>query len=73
MKFTDMTNYKQTAVQKLANKLSITDRAKYNGEIEQALEEEKENLIDAFDYGDIGRGYNDGEEYYNENYGVDNK
>jgi len=66
----DMTNNKQTAVQKLANKLSVTDRAKYNGEIEQALEEEKENLIDAFDYGDIGRGYNDGEEYYNENYGV---
>jgi hypothetical protein len=62
-------NKQQTAVQKLANKLSVTDRARYNGEIEQALEEEKENLIDAFDCGDIGRGYNEGEEYYNETYG----
>jgi hypothetical protein len=64
-----MSSKQQTAVQKLANKLSVTDRARYNGEIEQALEEEKENLIDAFDCGDIGRGYNEGEQYYNETYG----
>ena len=63
-----MSNNKQTAVQRLANKLTVTDRARYNGAIEQALEEEKENLIDAFDYGDIGRGYNDGEDYYNQNF-----
>ena len=40
--------YKQlTAVQQLASQLSVTDRAKYNGVIEQALEEEKNQIIDA--------------------------
>jgi hypothetical protein len=43
-----MTDYKQqTAVQQLASQLSVTDRAKYNGVIEQALEEEKNQIIDA--------------------------
>jgi hypothetical protein len=43
-----MTDYKQqTAVQQLASLLSVTDRAKYNGVIEQALEEEKNQIIDA--------------------------
>jgi hypothetical protein len=59
---------KQTAVQKLANKLSVNDRARYNGAIEEALEEEKENLIDAYDYATMSRVYNDGEDYYNENF-----
>jgi hypothetical protein len=63
-----MSKNKQTAVQRLANKLTVTDRARYNGAIEQALEEEKENIIDAFDYGDIGRGYKEGEDYYNQNF-----
>ena len=36
-----MSNNKQTAVQKLANKLSVNDRARYNGAIEEALEELK--------------------------------
>ena len=63
-----MSNNKQTAVQKLANKLSVNDRARYNGAIEEALEEEKENLIDAYDYATMSRVYNDGEDYYNENF-----
>ena len=59
---------KQTAVQKLASKLSFTDRVRYNGPIEEALEEEKANLIDAYDYATMSRVYNDGEDYYNENF-----
>ena len=66
-----MTNSKQqTAVQRLASQLSVTDRARYNGVIEQALEEEKNQLIDAIlDDKDItSQVIRDAEQYYNERF-----
>jgi hypothetical protein len=66
-----MTNFKQqTAVQRLASQLSVTDRARYNGVIEQALEEEKNQLIDAIlDDKDItSQVIRDAEQYYSERF-----
>jgi hypothetical protein len=66
-----MTNSKQqTAVQRLASQLSVTDRARYNGVIEQALEEEKNQLIDAIlDDKDItSQVIRDAERYYSERF-----
>ena len=63
--------YKQlTAVQQLASQLSVTDRAKYNGVIEQALEEEKNQIIDAFleDKGITNQVIRAAEQYYSERY-----
>jgi len=40
----------QTAVQWLANQLSINDRAKYNGLIEQAEQMEKDIIIKTHDH-----------------------
>lgn len=40
----------QTAVQWLANQLSINDRAKYNGLIEKAEQMEKEIIIKTHDH-----------------------
>jgi NADH:ubiquinone oxidoreductase subunit 3 (subunit A) len=48
----DMTNNKQqTAVEWFANQLSFTQRAIYNGVIEQAKEMEKEQILDAYECG----------------------
>ena len=66
-----MTNLKQqTAVQRLASQLSVTDRARYNRVIEQALEEEKNQLIDAIlDDKDItSQVIRDAEQYYSERF-----
>jgi hypothetical protein len=66
-----MTNSKQqTAVQRLASQLSVTDKARYNGVIEQALEEEKNQLIDAIlDDKDItSQVIRDAERYYSERF-----
>jgi NADH:ubiquinone oxidoreductase subunit 3 (subunit A) len=47
-----MTNNKQqTAVEWFANQLSFTQRAIYNGVIEQAKEMEKEQILDAYECG----------------------
>ena len=35
---------------------------------EQAKEMHKEEIIDAYDYATMSRVYNDGEDYYNENF-----
>ncbi len=70
-----MTDYKQlTAVQQLASQLSVTDRAKYNGVIEQALEEEKNQIIDAIlDGKDItNQVIRAAEQYYSERYKEEN-
>ena len=66
-----MTNLKQqTAVQRLVSQLSVTDRARYNGVIKQALEEEKNQLIDAIlDDKDItNQVIRDAEQYYSERF-----
>jgi hypothetical protein len=66
-----MTNSKQqTAVQRLASQLSVTDRARYNGVIEQALEEEKNQLIDAIldDKVITSQVIRDAEQYYSERF-----
>ena len=70
-----MTNNKQlTAVQQLASQLSDTDRAKYNGVIEQALEEEKNQIIDAIlDGKDItDQVIRAAEQYYSQRYKEEN-
>jgi hypothetical protein len=70
-----MTDYKQqTAVQQLASLLSVTDRAKYNGVIEQALEEEKNQIIDAIlDGKDItDQVIRAAEQYYSQRYKEEN-
>jgi hypothetical protein len=67
--------YKQlTAVQQLASQLSVTDRAKYNGVIEEALEEEKNQIIDAFleDKGITSQVIRAAEQYYSERYREEN-
>jgi hypothetical protein len=67
--------YKQlTAVQQLASQLSVTDRAKYNGVIEEALEEEKNQIIDAFleDKGTTSQVIRAAEQYYSERYKEEN-
>jgi hypothetical protein len=67
--------YKQlTAVQQLASQLSVTDRAKYNGVIEEALEEEKNQIIDAIlDGKDItDQVIRAAEQYYSERYRGEN-
>jgi hypothetical protein len=67
--------YKQlTAVQQLASQLSVTDRAKYNGVIEQALEEEKNQIIDAIlDGKDItDQVIRAAEQYYSQRYKEEN-
>jgi hypothetical protein len=67
--------YKQlTAVQQLASQLSVTDRAKYNGVIEEALEEEKNQIIDAFleDKGITSQVIRAAEQYYSERYKEEN-
>ena len=74
-----MTNNKQqTPVQQLASKLSITDRARYNGVIEEALEEEKNHIIDAYENGvsaenerNLSGECTNSKQYYNETYGDD--
>ena len=66
---------KQTAMQEMLDRLKSLDE-KYNNpglktaiQIgEQLLEREKETLIDAYDYATMSRVYNDGEDYYNENF-----
>ncbi len=71
-----MTNNKQlTAVQQLASQLSVTDRAKYNGVIEEALEEEKNQMIESIlDNRNITSQvtYRDAEQYYSERYKEEN-
>jgi hypothetical protein len=67
--------YKQlTAVQQLASQLSVTDRAKYNGVIEEALEEEKNQIIDAFldDKSITNQVIRAAEQYYSERYKEEN-
>jgi hypothetical protein len=67
--------YKQlTAVQQLASQLSVTDRVKYNGVIEEALEEEKNQIIDAFleDKGITSQVIRAAEQYYSERYKEEN-
>lgn len=61
---------KQTAVEWIVSKLSITFQTMYIEEIEQAKQIEKEQIIDAVDYGcsDWGSG-KDSEKYYNDEYG----
>jgi hypothetical protein len=73
-----MTNNKQqTAVEWFANQLSFTQRAIYNGVIEQAKEMEKEQIEEAFANG-VDDEYEwhinnvprkNSETYYNETYG----
>lgn len=60
----------KTAVEWLAAQLSLNDRAKYNGIIEQAKEMERKQIIEAHNHGywegDDADG--DDEKYYNETY-----
>jgi hypothetical protein len=66
---------KQTAVEWIVNKLSITFQTMYSEEIEQAKQMEKEQIKDAYKEGagDIEVQYKDlgeihSEQYYNETY-----
>jgi hypothetical protein len=63
---------KQTAVDWIVSKLSITFQTMYSEEIEQAKEMEKEQIKDSYEEG-YSDGYPDngksGEQYYNETYG----
>jgi hypothetical protein len=66
---------KQTAVEWLANQLSINDRARYNDVIEKAEQMEKEQIKEAFTDGCIGElyelnAYYTSEKYYEETYGT---
>ena len=70
-----MSNDKQTAMQEMIYRLRFLDEKYSNPGLkiaieigEQLLEREKETLIDAYDYGNVPRRYNDGEDYYNENF-----
>jgi hypothetical protein len=70
----DMNNKQQMAVEWFANQLSFTQRAIYNGVIEQAKEMEKERMIDfaynALKIADNTRNrYVDVDKLYNELYG----
>ena len=63
---------KQTAVEWLVEQLFKKSDIQYingfDGLIEEALEMEKEQMIDAYDKNKMGR-INYGEQYYNETYG----
>jgi hypothetical protein len=70
-----MSNNKQTAMQEMIDRLKSLDEKYSNPGLktaiqigEQLLEREKETLIDAYDYATMSRVYNDGEDYYNENF-----
>jgi hypothetical protein len=74
-----MSNKKQTAVDFLINQILKYDKSFlefYRAEIEQAKEMEKQHIIDAWTDGKycntIGNeiNYEDGEQYYNENYEI---
>ena len=56
---------KQTAVEWLANKFGLAFQLAWEEEIQQALEMEKQQIIDACNYGDFEEL---GEKYYNETY-----
>jgi hypothetical protein len=67
---------KQTAVEWIVSKLSITFQTMYSEEIEQAKAMEKEQIVDACnsqrnDYRGMPTYNKSGEQYYNETYGVD--
>ena len=69
-----MENNKQTAVNYLLSHIWTTDWVNYTREqklavIEQAKEMEKEQIVDAYDYGSLRSGCEEGEQYYNETYG----
>jgi hypothetical protein len=61
------TNMKQTAVEWLAKQMQHPEI--FNPYIEQAKEMEKEQIVDAYNEGDIQ--LVNGEQYYNENYKQD--
>jgi len=69
-----MTNNKQqTAVEWFAQQLYERFTMKGDGKLyqllfEQAKEMEKEQIVDAYDYGSLRSGCEEGEEYYNETY-----
>ena len=69
---------KQTAVEWLAEKLSITFQTMYAEEIEQALEMEKKQMMKTWTKAidqtqerawNVVRAYDDFDDYYNETYG----
>lgn len=69
---------KQTAVEWLAEKLSITFQTMYAEEIEQALEMEKKQMMKTWTRAidqtqerawNVVRAYDDFDDYYNETYG----
>jgi hypothetical protein len=69
-----MTNNKQqTAVEWLLNAIETKNGEEfssyYSEFIEQAKEMEKEQIVDAYDYGSLRSGCEEGEQYYNETYG----
>ena len=61
---------KQTAVEWIVSKLSITFQTMYIEEIKQAKEMEKEQIIESYDTGvwDVGCRNSDSKRYYNETY-----
>jgi hypothetical protein len=67
-----MKNKTVTALEWLVNEIQTKHDKSfiefYSAEIQQALEMEKEQMIDAYDKNKMGR-VNYGEQYYNETYG----
>ena len=59
---------KQTAVEWLFDNLNITGGSDDMKAFEQAKAMEKEQIIEAFDYGDSNVYDKDGEQYYNETF-----
>jgi hypothetical protein len=60
---------KQTAVEWLVKKLNLEG---YDYTVEQAKEMEKEQIIDAYKFGNLSDVYFKPEQYYNETYGGKN-
>jgi hypothetical protein len=69
----DMGNKQQTAVDYIFSQLPAeygTTRSAFDV-YQQAKEIEKEQIVDAYDYGSLRSGCEEGEQYYNETYGDD--
>ncbi len=68
-----MTNeLKQTAIEWLLQKIEEKNGKEfssfYSEFIDEAIEKEKEEIVDAYDYGSLRSGCEEGEEYYNDTF-----
>jgi hypothetical protein len=64
---------KQTAVEWLLQQMDLQTISKYDKQLVQAKEMEKEQIIDAYKFGNLSDVYFKPEQYYNETYGGTNE